>query len=111
MNEHGLTKRLRAFFAQLKAEGVPIWARKIHGGMYQRDLCDWLVCLDGSFVAIETKSPARPTKATAGQKHTMREIVNARGEVLLSHDLDEIESWILRLCEARGVLPKSRYPY
>lgn len=76
-NEHALTRAIRAEIKKRKAAGEPVWARKLHGSAYQRDLPDWLICYAGMFVVIETKVGGNTL--TPGQRKILLDIAQAGG--------------------------------
>lgn len=75
---------------------------KIHGGPYQQaGIPDILVCINGNFLGLEVKVPARKNNVTKLQEKTLQDIRDAGGvaavvtsveeaiEVIEEHRLDE----------------------
>lgn len=52
---------------------------------------DFLVCLDGRFIGIETKAPGKRKDLTPRQRMTMAEIVAAGGEAFVVDDVTDLE--------------------
>lgn len=73
----------------LKAEGVPIWWFKLHGGPMQRaGVPDLMIVLNGLAVFVELKMPGnKPTKL---QVHTMAEIAKANGLVVVATSVEQM---------------------
>lgn len=111
MNELALTNTLRKWFDQLIAAGAPLRAYKNHGSGFSRDRPDWFLCVSGLFAAIETKNPERRTRPTKKQARELRLIAEADGEVLVSHDVDEIKTFVAKLLAVQGYSHNLTEPY
>lgn len=91
MNEHDLRRK---FLAWLKKQVPRVWWVKISGSPFQRpNVPDYLLCVDGRFVAVELKHPDGSTKPTPGQEHEMRKIDAAGGSTMVIRSEDEF-GWI-----------------
>jgi hypothetical protein len=94
-NEHGLTKEVRAYLERLKLAHRRVWGFKTSGGLYQMvGLPDWILCVNGRFVAIETKHPDGSTEANPKQGWVLAKIAAAGGLVLVARRMAEIEALV-----------------
>lgn len=77
MNEHDLRRKFNAW---LKQQGDRVWWFKVSGGPFQRpNVPDYLLCVEGRFVAVELKHPDGSTEPTPGQLHELQRIEKAGG--------------------------------
>jgi hypothetical protein len=84
LKETDISKQIRSLLFQVGA--LPI---KIAGGAYQRPgISDFLVCLDGKFVAIEVKRPGY--KMTEKQELFQHEVRAAGGIAFVAYSLDDV---------------------
>jgi hypothetical protein len=97
-NEHDLTKRVREHVEALRMAGEAVWAAKLSGGMYQRpNLPDWVLCVNGLFVALETKHPDGSTQPTPGQARELELIQRAGGIAVVPRSLHEVRTLLAEL--------------
>ena len=81
MKESELTHR---FITELKKQIPLIWYSKIHGDpMQKRGIPDFLMCINGKFVAIEFKIFRYRLNITPLQQHEMDKIRKAGGIALV----------------------------
>lgn len=68
----------------------------VQNGLGVIGIPDFIACIRGSFLAIETKAPGKANNTTPNQKARMREICNAGGVALVidTTDKDAIRSAI-----------------
>lgn len=78
---------------------------------YGKPALDFIVCLNGKFVAIETKATSEE-KMTVAQVNTAREILAAGGDVLrVDNDTVQLlEARLLLLCPKQSPLDTVSYP-
>lgn len=73
---------------------------------YGAKTLDFLVCVNGKFLAIETKAPGK--QLTELQRQTARDIVAARGKVLVvDGDTTQLELYLKRTTHVRTRKPKT----
>jgi hypothetical protein len=95
-NEHDLTNAASDWLDRLKREGQPIWWMKVHGGRFQKSkVSDYLLCIQGRFVAIELKHPDEPPEPEPGQVNRLLEVQRARGVVRVFNSLDSLRVFVL----------------
>jgi len=81
MKESELTHR---FMTELKKQIPAIWYSKIHGDpMQKRGIPDFLMCINGKFVAIEFKIFRYKLNVSPLQQHEMEKIGRAGGIALV----------------------------
>ena len=84
LKETDISKQIRSLLFQVG--GLPI---KIAGGAYQRPgISDFLVCLDGRFVAIEVKRPG--LQMTEKQEQFQHEVRAAGGIAFVAYSVDDV---------------------
>lgn len=84
LSESQITGQIRSLIFQVG--GLPI---KIAGGPYQRPgISDFLVCLDGKFVAIEIKRPGH--HMTPKQELFQHEVRAAGGIAFVAYSVDDV---------------------
>lgn len=98
-----LTNAVRREIKKRREAGQPVWGRKLHGSMYQRDLPDWLFCVGGLFVVIETKHPTDArARTTEGQDTTLRDIARAGGRAIVCNNIEEVRAALDRALVEAG---------
>lgn len=84
LKESDISKQIRSLLFQVG--GLPI---KIAGGAYQRPgISDFLVCLEGRFIAIEVKKPG--LKMTEKQELFQHEVRAAGGIAFVAYSVDDV---------------------
>ena len=84
LSESDITSQIRSLLFQVG--GLPI---KIVGAAYQRPgISDFLVCLDGRFVAIEIKRPG--LKMSEKQEQFQHEVRAAGGIAFVAYSVDDV---------------------
>jgi len=79
------TKVLRVL-KKLQREGIPLWYyMPVQMGMGRAGIPDFVVCINGRFVAIETKRD-RKAQLSVRQAFERKKIENAGGLYLVIHD-------------------------
>lgn len=72
------------FITELRKQISTVWVTKIHGHpMQRRGVPDFLLCINGKFVAIEFKIFRYQLKVTPLQQHEMDKISRAGGITLV----------------------------
>lgn len=93
--EHDLTRKVTKEIRERELRGEPIYARKIHGNVYQRNMLDWTGCYAGLAFYIETKPPERLSyDLTPGQSLEKRRIEKAKGEVAVCRTIQEVREFL-----------------
>ena len=62
---------------------------------------DFICCMDGKFLAIETKAPVKRDNTTANQENRINEIRAARGWALVVDDPQQLEEFLNERTEAK----------
>jgi len=62
---------------------------------------DFICCMDGKFLAIETKAPGKRDNTTANQENRINEIRAARGWALVVDDPQQLEEFLNERTEAK----------
>ena len=66
----------------------------VQNGMGVVGIPDFICCMDGQFLAIETKAPGRKSQVTPNQRRRMQEIMQADGIVYVADNADDVEELI-----------------
>lgn len=77
---------------RLESRGVWFYM-PVQNGMGRVGIPDFICCMDGRFLAIETKAPGKRGDVTANQQRNLNDIAAAGGTALVVDDaaqLDEI---------------------
>ena len=91
--EATLHEAIGKLLSKLKAEGHPVTGFKVHGGPLQEaGWPDWILCVNGRFVAIEGKRPGE--KAAPLQQHRIDEINRCNGFAGVFDSIDRIEAFL-----------------
>lgn len=91
-----LKSKVDRLLRSLLADGWPIWWLKVHGGPMQRaGVPDYLLCLNGRFLALEIKHPddAAPRPAPR-QLVELQAITRARGTWLVANSIEAVDTWL-----------------
>ena len=62
---------------------------------------DFICCMDGKFLAIETKAPGKRDNTTANQENRINEIRAAKGWALVVDDPQQLEEFLNERTEAK----------
>ncbi len=90
----------RAILRWLRSEGF--WATKVHGDpMQERGVPDILACINGRFLACETKEDEDEKPSTI-QLYQLRKICEAGGVAIVPTELDAVKQAV------RGILKETR---
>lgn len=63
----------------------------MQNGMGRVGIPDFIVCLQGRFIAIETKAPGKKNNTTPNQKRELASIHRAGGEALVIDDVAQLK--------------------
>ena len=74
----------------LKARGA-FYYMPVSNGMGAVGVPDFLCCLKGRFIAIETKAPGKRSNLTPNQEQRIKEIHSAGGAALVVDDVAQLE--------------------
>jgi hypothetical protein len=66
----------------------------VQNGMGVVGIPDLICCIDGKFLAIETKAPGKLSTLTANQKRRIEEIRTAGGEAMVVDNPQQVEDWL-----------------
>lgn len=103
MNEHGLVLKINKY---LSAQ-PDVWHVKIHGHAMQRaGLPDYILCVAGSFAALEAKHPTdRSAQPTVRQEWELSRVRAARGVTKVVRSVAEVEALVDSLRESHRPAP------
>lgn len=73
----------------LREQGVWFWM-PVSNGMGQVGIPDFICCLNGTFIAIETKAPGKLSNVTANQQRVIDEIKAHGGLALVVDSVDSL---------------------
>ena len=91
--EGKLTAAVQRRLNQLKAQGVPIWWLKLHGGpMQRRGVPDLLILVAGRALFVELKAPGK--RPSPLQQARMNEIEAAKGMAVVAWDVRDVQQAI-----------------
>lgn len=84
----------------LKARGIWYFMPAANG-FGRVGIPDFICCMDGKFLAIETKAPGKRDNTTANQENRINEIRAARGWALVVDDPQQLEEFLNERTEAK----------
>jgi hypothetical protein len=94
-------RRLQRAVTRWLATQPDVWALKVHGGPMQRvGVPDFLLCVNGCFLAVELKAPEGVVSTR--QAHEISLIRTAGGVAGISRSLHEFQD-LVHLARSRGV--------
>lgn len=80
----------------LKKYGV-YWFCPVQNGMGVVGTPDFLCCVEGKFLAIETKAPGKVKNTTPNQDARISEIRSSKGIAIVVDNADDVEAVIVAL--------------
>ncbi len=69
------------------------WYMVVPTGYSRAGVPDFLVCLDGRFVGIETKAPGKLGNTSPNQKRELAQIRKANGVALVVDDVAQLDAY------------------
>ena len=83
----------------LKAKNIWYYM-PVQNGMGVVGIPDFICCVRGKFLAIETKAPGKRGNLTANQEHQIMKIHEAGGAAIVVDDVEQLDSTLEGLCRS-----------
>lgn len=83
--------------AYLKTLSDCWWFMPVQNGMGMMGIPDFIVCIRGKFLAIETKAPGRASSTTPLQERNIAGINGAGGLAIVATSVDDVVTAVVQL--------------